>query len=31
MAPMMKPTDLQNANLTWQDDGAPYSPDYDDV
>jgi len=28
---MMKPTDLQNANLTWQDDGAPYSPDYDDV
>lgn len=28
---MNKPTDIQNANITWQDDGAPYSPDYDDV
>ena len=24
-------TRIDNANIAWQDDGAPYSPDYDDV
>ncbi len=28
---MKQPSDIHNANITWQDDGAPYSPDYDDV
>lgn len=28
---MTQPSDIQNADITWQDDGAPYSPDYDDV
>lgn len=31
MARMTTSMDLDNARLTWQDDGAPYSPDYDDV
>lgn len=24
-------TDIELATITWQDDGTPYSPDYDDV
>lgn len=28
---MNRPRDIHNATITWQDDGAPYSPDYDDV
>ncbi|HDZ09101.1 bifunctional tRNA (5-methylaminomethyl-2-thiouridine)(34)-methyltransferase MnmD/FAD-dependent 5-carboxymethylaminomethyl-2-thiouridine(34) oxidoreductase MnmC [Pseudohongiella sp.] len=28
---MTQPSDIQNAHITWQDDGAPFSPDYDDV
>lgn len=31
MARMTKHTELHNARLSWQEDGAPYSPDYDDV
>lgn len=28
---MTEATDIANANITWQDDGTPYSADYDDV
>ena len=28
---MTTPFDIENANITWQQDGAPYSADYDDV
>lgn len=28
---MKQPSDIVNANISWQEDGAPYSPDYDDV
>lgn len=28
---MNRPSDIDNANISWQDDGAPYSADYDDV
>jgi tRNA 5-methylaminomethyl-2-thiouridine biosynthesis bifunctional protein len=31
IAGMKPPSDIHNANIAWQDDGAPYSPDYDDV
>ncbi|OFE11509.1 hypothetical protein PHACT_13280 [Pseudohongiella acticola] len=25
------PSNIENAHISWQEDGAPYSPDYDDV